>query len=343
MAINYVKLDYLENITSDDLPSCHKEWLLTLSAPTVIDFTIDKCDKWRVITTLLHGNEPSGFIATFNWIKNQEYRQLKTNLRIIICSIEAAQFEPIFTNRFLSGGRDINRCFGDDRLCDYFLRAELLSSCIRQVSPEAIIDLHNTSGKSPSFAVSAKSSNQHLALVSLFCHNVIISHITLGSLMEQDFNCPTVTIECGGAQDNSSHEIALNGIKRFTQIEDLSSIENVNEVEVIYHPIRVKLSPNTFLNYNDKPVGKGITLSKNIEEANFRLNKKGAKLGWVDDNGLNNLVIEDEHLHGKPQEFFEVNNNELVCANDFRIFMATNKAEIAMNDCLFYVVKEVKF
>ena len=50
--------------------------------------------------------------------------------------------------------------------------------------PEAVIDLHNTSGSGPSFGVCTHMDRQHDALVSLFTQRLIVSNLGLGALME---------------------------------------------------------------------------------------------------------------------------------------------------------------
>lgn len=340
MAINFSKLSYLQNITPNDIPETYQQWLYDLNAPTIVDFTCNNTDKWRVVTTLLHGNEPSGFIALHRWIKEECFKDLVVNIRFIIVSIEAAQFEPAFTTRYLSGGKDMNRCFGVKSLSDYYLRAELISSCIRQVKPEAIIDLHNTSGANPAFSVSCSASHQHLSMTSLFCDRVIVSHLKLGALLEQDFACPIITIECGGANDENSHLTAFSGIQRFCHLTDVLCTESEHTIEVIYQPIRFLIKKGTTLSYSDDLPSVGITLREDIESLNFGISYKGTHIGKTDQLGLANFCIEDEHLHGKPEDYFNIEGNNIITKSDLRVFMATKIPAIAVHDCLFYMVKE---
>lgn len=340
MAINFSKLSYLQNITPAEVPDTYQQWLYELDAPTIIDFTCKTSDRWRVITTLFHGNEPSGFIALHRWIKEEAFNNIAVNIRFIVVSIEAAQFEPVFTTRFLSGGKDINRCFGVKSLSDYYLRAELISSCIRQVKPEAVIDLHNTSGANPAFGVSCSASHEHLSLTSLFCDRVIISHLKLGALLEQDFSCPILTIECGGAQDEESHETALSGITRYGCEDNILSTENEHDIEVIYQPIRFLLKQGTSLSFSDDKPSSGVSLRNDIESLNFGISFKGTSIGQCDPSGLSNFAVEDEHLHGKPEDYFDIKDNHIVTKVDLRLFMATKIPTIAIHDCLFYMVKE---
>lgn len=343
MAINFSKLNYLQNLTADDIPETYQKWVCELDAPTIIDFTKEGNDTWRVVTTLLHGNEQSGFAALHDWIKQESYKDIAVNIRFIVCSVEAAQFEPMFSTRFLSGGRDINRCFGIKSLSDYYLRAELIASCIRQVKPEAVIDLHNTSGKNPPFGVSCHSDKEHLALVQLFSNQVIVSHLKLGALMELDFHCPIVTIECGGKNDLMANRVALEGIEQFCQLDNLFENELDKEMEVIYQPVRLKLKHNIELTFSEQMPTEGISIRRDIEDLNFGITPAGTPLGWVDEYGLQNIEIEGEHANAMPEDYFEIKHNQLVTSKDMRIFMATTKRKVAVHDCLFYLIKEQNF
>ena len=52
----------------------------------------------------------------------------------------------------------------------------------------------------------------------------MITDLRLGSLMEQDFGCPVVTIEAGGSLDETSEVVAQEGVARFFLQEDLFSL-----------------------------------------------------------------------------------------------------------------------
>ena len=64
--------------------------------------------------------------------------------------------------------------------------------------PASLIDIHNTSGKGPAFAVSISGDHIHIGLAALFTHQMIITDIRLGAIMElSSARMPIVTIECG--------------------------------------------------------------------------------------------------------------------------------------------------
>jgi succinylglutamate desuccinylase len=341
MDIDFSEINYLIDPDEITLKADFQQFLLSLTGVTVIDISGENTQCCRVITTLLHGNEPSGLIALHRWLTDEDH-QVKptTNLRFIICSVEAASLSPLFSHRFLDGGLDINRCFGTPSNDSYYKRAQLIEFAIREVSPEAVIDLHNTSGSGPAFAVSPQVTPMGLTLTSFFCETIILSGLKLNALMEQNFNCPTITIECGGANDDQAHQVAFQGLKQLAQCPTLATFQQTTAVDVVYKPLRLMLKKNISLSYSEHDEGFiGVTLKKNIEHFNFGSACKGQMLGWLDKRGIDNLQLLNDTNENVINDYFAVRDNQLVCATSLRIFMATAVKEIAINDCLLYVVK----
>jgi len=319
-----------------------EQFLTSLDAPSIIDIQGKNNQQWRVITTLLHGNEPSGFIATHKLLTEIAENKFtpNTNIRIIICSVEAAQLSPLFNHRYLPDGSDINRCFAGNQTAPYYQRAALIKQAIEEVAPEAIIDLHNTSGSGPAFGVSTSSNKEALALTSLFCDTLIISHIHIGALMELSFSGQIITIECGGCNDQHAHNIAFKGIKKFTSLNNLAHPPNIHPIHVIFKPLRLRLKKGTHLNYaKTNTKASGVILKSSIEKRNYGITHKGDSLGWVNNYEPDFFLLIDEHENNVFNDFLTVKKNKLIATIDLKIFMATKVAQIALNDCLFYVVK----
>ncbi len=138
MDISFNEINYLKDPDSLTLKADYKQFLLSLTGPTVIDITGRNTSIYRVVTTLLHGNEPSGLIALHRWLTSEgEIPVAETNIRFIICSVEAASYSPMFSYRYLPDGLDINRCFGSDHNHQYYQRAKLIEKSISDVSPDA--------------------------------------------------------------------------------------------------------------------------------------------------------------------------------------------------------------
>jgi len=341
MEIDFSEINYLQNPLWQDLHADYEQFLLSMTGPTVIDITGKNKNKCRVINTLLQGNEPSGLIAIHRWLTTRDEKLLpKTNLRFIICSVEAASTKPLLTRRFLEGSKDINRCFGVKKQQGCYERAQIIEQAIREVKPEMVIDLHNASSPGPTFSVSSVITTETLSLASFFCQTLILSDLKLGTLMEQNFNCPFITIECGDSLDEQAHEVAFAGICHIANCENIGYIHQEKKVEVIYRPLRLQVKNNANLSYAQHDEGySGVTLKRNIEYFNFGGALQDEMIGWIDGNDIENLQLLDKKGRNVIDEYFYTRENQLVCRQNLRIFKATTNKKIALSDCLFYVVK----
>ena len=66
----------------------------------------------------------------------------------------------------------------------------------------------------------------------------------------------------------------------------------------------------------------------------------GEMLGWLDEDGLEHLLISGGSDNHPPAEFFRVEGGQLYPRRAMHIFMATTRPDIAASDCLFYFIPE---
>jgi len=159
-------------------------------------------------------------------------------------------------------------------------------------------------------------------------------------LMEQDFNCPFITIECGGSLDEQAHEVAFAGVTHIARCTNIGYIHQEKNVEVIYRPLRLQTKNGVNLSYAEHDEGySGVTLKNNIEYFNFGGANQDEMIGWIDGNGIENLQLLDKKGNNVIDEYFYTRENQLVCRQNLRLFKATTNKHVALNDCLFYVVK----
>jgi hypothetical protein len=313
------------------------QFMQVFTGLSVIDIQGVDSTRTRVLTTLIHGNEPSGFIACHAWLKSG--LTPATNVRILICNPEAASTKPVFTHRYIDLDKDLNRYFGPRHQEKNALevRANQIKNLIAEVKPEAVVDLHNTSGSGPAFGVSTIDSHGALALVSLFASKVILTELKVGALMEVDFNAPIVTIECGGAKDSAAHQVAYHGIEQFFALPSLS-LQNAPKIKVYGQPIRVELKNNASVGFaNLKLPTASLTLRLDIELLNYKHAQQGEFLGWYDETKPIPISALDQLNQDHTLDLFRFEKGNLLAKQDLQVFMATTLPDIATNDCLFYV------
>ncbi|WP_272993084.1 succinylglutamate desuccinylase/aspartoacylase domain-containing protein [Porticoccus hydrocarbonoclasticus] len=336
----------LQKLSVEDVPASVADFLVQLGGPAVIKLDGRDNRRCRFVVTLLHGNEPSGLKAIHQLLREGFEPEVDTYLAIV--SVEAALTEPQFSHRYLPDQRDMNRLFAPPYTdAQAMLAAELLD-IIRRVGPEAVIDLHNTSGDGPAFAVAVEEQPIHMDIAILFTHRLIITDIRLGALMEsRDFNCPVVTIECGGAAQALSDTIARQGLKRFMTEAELArpmlpDSEKLAERDIYRHPVRVELKPAGCLCYAEEPCpDMDITLPLHLDRRNFGIVGPDSPLAWLNCQGINNLRVVDASGHDVIDQYFVSREGKLYPRTFLKLFMVTTNPSIAVSDCIFYAVKEV--
>lgn len=340
MAIELNKLRYIK-LEREALPDEAEAWLSELNTGVVIDIKGIHCHKTRVLSALVHGNEPSSFYAIHRWLKSD--KQAYCNVRFVIASVEAAKCEPYFNLRYVDGETDLNRQFAilPEQLNEASpaqIRAASIKQAILEVKPEAVIDMHNTSSASPPFSVATRIDMQAQALASFFCQTMIYTRLKLGALMEQDFNCPIVTIECGGAKDQQAHEMAYQGLVEYLSADDLFSGHHFKLVDIIEHPLRLEMLPDfslAFAQHQHDDID--VTLVADIEQHNMGVTRADCFIGWSR-VGTDAFAVKNEAGEAQSSQLLYCKNGELYTKQPLRIFMATSHVVIAQKDCLFYAI-----
>ena len=332
-------IQYWEAPSAGEIGVTIEEFLEQLAGPTWIYIPGRDHSRCRVIITLLHGNEPSGLHAIHAWLRSGDMPQ--TDLYFCIASVKAARHAPGFSYRMLPGHRDLNRCFRPPyKDAEGILAANILHR-LCAVQPEAVLDIHNTSGSGPSFAVVTGTDSRHVALSSLFTQHLIITDLKLGAIMEfEEGNFPVTTIECGGCHDPHAHQLAIDGVRRFALKKELFDDSSMNAKMVRYrHPLRVEMIEGSEIAYADRAIdGPDLTLHSDVEHYNFGETPAQSVLGWLGPRGISCLTARDSMGCEHIEHYFDVRDNQLLTRQSLRLFMVTKNPDIALSDCLFYLV-----
>ncbi|WP_439102174.1 M14 family metallopeptidase [Congregibacter sp.] len=314
--------------------------LENLDGPACLLFTGKDPTRTRAVVTLLHGNEPSGLFALHRWLHATQ--QPTVNLLFIVASVHAALAEPRFSHRMLPRARDLNRCFRPPFDDEQGRLAQEILELLRVHRPEAVVDMHNTSGSGPSFGVCTHLDRQHDALVSLFTRRLVVSNLDLGALMDiSEANCPTVTVEVGGRLDDEAHALAYEGLQRYAFAERVLAHDHETDwgIDIFRDPIRLELREGVTLAYDEAPrPGHDITLRRDIEHLNFGEVTADIPLGWVKDDPQSLFRATDAHGRCAVAALVRCEEGALYPSQSLKLFMITTNAAIAESDCLFYAV-----
>ncbi|HPG25629.1 MAG: succinylglutamate desuccinylase/aspartoacylase family protein [Spirochaetaceae bacterium] len=303
--------------------------------------------RTRVVTTLLHGNEPSGFLAMHAWLRSGVVPAV--DAICVVANVEAARLHPVFTHRSVPGRRDLNRCFGDPRDTegvDPEARiAHAILDLIDHQRPEAVVDLHNNTGRNPAYAIGLDPSREALALAARFGRHFVWSHLRLGALLEAVSSCPAVTVEVGKSGDDAADRIARAGLSALLETESLfEPLDRGVEVRILRMPMRARMRPGRRLVMAQAlDPSAHLTMPDDLDRHNFEVVPAGARVGWVGPAEADcPLELIDEAGRDRAADYFERQHDALVARRPFMPIMITMDAAIATSDCLFYVVHDVR-
>ena len=321
-----------------DLLATAEAWLARLGGPTLIRVPGRDHSRSRVVSTLLHGNEPSGTRAIHRWLQQSITPAVDTIL--IVASVEAALRSPGFAHRMLPGCRDLNRCFKPPFEGQEGRLAAAILAAIDDAKPEAMVDLHNNSGHSPPYGIGTRVDPRCLALAAMFANHYVLSDLNLGAVIEVvDQMMPSCTIECGRAGDSAADDIAHAGLSTFLSSECLPSRPS-RPIGLLRHPIRVALRVGSTISVGEGPSPHhDLVIAADMDQHNFRPVTAGTTLGWIHDD---TWPLEARRSDGSEctLDHFEIVGGELRSRRSWIPIMMTTDAAIAASDCLFYIVTD---
>ena len=326
------RFKFIRDPEADSVGNNVEAFLRLLDGPACFFLSGEDGSRSRALVTLLHGNEPSGAMALHRWLRSGQ--RPAVNVVCVVASVMAALEPPLFSHRMLPRARDLNRCFRPPFDDAQGALAEEILEILRLHHPEAVVDLHNTSGSGPSFGVCTHMDRQHDALVSLFTQRLIVSDLDLGALMEiSDDRVPTVTVEVGGRLDEQAHELAYEGMCRYFLADTVLDQGDTDW--------GLELNDNVTLTYADQPnPSYDITLKTDIEHHNFGTVPGDTLLGWATGPERSLFSALDAGGRCAVTRLVRIEDGKLYPAQPLKLFMITNNAAIAYSDCLFYAVAD---
>jgi len=324
----------------DAWPETVEGFLRALGGPAWIAVPGHDRSRCRVVSTLLHGNEPSGVRAVHGWLRSGERPAVDTVL--FVASVAAALEPPGFAHRTLFGERDLNRCFLPPFQGEAGALAHDVLARVRALRPEALVDLHNTTGHTPPYGVGPRCDPARLALTALFAARYVESDLRLGALIEAiEDEVPSVVVECGMAGEPEPDRVAREGLARFLSAETLpldpEQTTPPDALSVVTGPIRVGLQPGLELRYAEGPAaGADLTIDADIDRHNFEPVPPGATIGWLGRSGRWPLVATRADGAEVSRDLFRECDGRVEARAGFVPIMMTTDPEIAVQDCIFY-------
>ncbi len=313
-----------------------EQFLGVLGGPSLIEIPGRDRSRLRVVSTLLHGDEPSGIRALHRWLRTRTRPAVDTLL--FIAAVETALAPPGFVQRFAPGRPDLNRVWSAPFEGEEGALAESVLEVLGARSPECLVDLHNNTGQNPAYGVAFRLGVPERNLVARYARRIIHTPIELGTIVEatcDDF--PAVTVECGRSGDPVADDLAFVGTREILEREDLGLESVPPMLEVVVDPVRVRVRPGVQLVFGDGPSQvSGLVMSRDIDRHNFELVPAGTCIGWVSPG--TDWPIEAIGAGGNDRSFdlFQVAGGRVETRREMIPVMMTTHRENALADCLFY-------
>ncbi len=312
-------------------------WLRALAGPAFLRLPGRDRSRTRAVSTLLHGNEPSGLRAVHGYLRSGAVPAVDTVF--FLGAVSAALAPPGFAHRQLPGALDLNRCFRERRPGPEGELAQEALALILGTEPEALLDLHNNTGHSPPYGVGPRCGTAELDIVSFFAERHVQSDLALGALVEATAErFPSVVVECGRSGDPAADAVARVGLSRFLAADTLERPPS-HEPEVFRAPVRVQLRAGVKLAVASEPdPAADLTLAEDVDRHNFDRLGPGHSLGWVAGDGAMPVEAFDGAGRDRADELFEIRSGRLLTRGELTPIMMTVDPAIAAQDCLFYAV-----
>lgn len=335
-------LHFWDDGAAAELAATPGEFLARLPGPLEIFQRGRDRSRYRVVVGMLHGNEPSGLVAIHRWLRAGRTPAVDTSLFVV--AVEAARLPPGLAHRMPPGRRDLNRSFAGpfDDVDGALARA--LHRRIAHRPCEALIDLHNNTGRNPPYGVLTRPSPAHLALVSLFADTTcLLSELKLGTLLEVIADAfPAVTIECGQAHTPAADDVATRGLTRFLDSERLPLASVPESHRFFEQPVRVNLRSGIRLAFAEQPVSEvDLTLRPDIENHNFQRPADGTVVGWLQPGAAWPFRSADAAGRDVSRDCFVLGDDGVLrWRGDLVPIMMTTDARVAFADCLCYLMRQ---
>ncbi len=307
--------------------------------PTLIHLK-GKIERPIFISTLLHGNETTGFFAIQEYFKNKT--ELNRSVIILIGNTRAAE-QGI---RKLPEQVDFNRVWSlkdRDESCPeaWDIAREVIDYC-KKNNIFFAVDIHNNTGRNPFYGCVNKIDKSHLHLASQFSKEIVFftePHEVL-SMNFSDF-CPATTIEVGLPGLPTGIEYTVNYLDKLMKLEKLDSDFDTSQI-ILFHSIaRIKVDHDCTIDFDeDESSENNFSLLKEFDANNFITLPEGTFLGYK--KGNSDIFVIDNMGENVSGRFLEIKDSKIYTRHEIIPSMFTKLIQVLKDDCLGYIMERVK-
>ena len=287
------------------------------------------------ISTLLHGNETTGFYAVQRLLEKYKEKPLPRSISLFIGNVAAAKENQ----RHLETQDDYNRIWPGSRHGDSAEKdmMQAVTYIMEKKKPIASIDIHNNTGKNPHYACINILNPHGLMLAAKFSDIAVYFTSPKGvqSLAFSDF-CPSVVLECGQSGDKSGVDHVLDYLELILGLDKLSVQENNNLK--LYHTVARVTIPETV---SIGELSCDLCLNEQLDDKNFHRIDPGTEFATANMKKEKRLIVSSESNEDVTDEYIEIDNNKLLFKKSITLSMYTRNEEAIRQDCVCYFMEEL--
>ncbi len=329
------QLDHLPSSLLDVSP---EQLHTVLPEPTLIHLT-GKQPTPLFVSVLLHGNEPTGFLAIQRLLKKHADQPLPRSLSIFFGNVSAARQNL----RHLDNQPDFNRIWPGTELPDC-AETQLAQACTDIMKARGVfasVDVHNNTGLNPHYGCINKLDNDFLQLAALFGRLVVYFLRPKGvqSAAFAEF-CPAVTLECGRPGQQHGVDHAADYLNSCLHLSGLPNHQpQAHDLDLFHTVAQVKVHERVGFSFSQADTD--LLLNDDLERMNFTEISPGTLLGTVKANGLMPVVAQDEHGNDVTGDFFSLQSGKLQINRRTMPSMLTLDERVIRQDCLCYLMERI--
>ena len=303
-----------------------------LEHPTLIHLPGERSQP-LFISTLLHGNETTGFRAIQQLL--ERYPQgLPRALSVFIGNVEAAAAGV----RMLPGQADFNRVWPGtpDHRCQEADLMQTVTGIMRARRPFASIDIHNNTGRNPHYACVNVLSAHSLQVASRFSETIVYFTSPKGvqSSTFAEF-CPAVVLECGQSSDADSVDHATRFLDTMINLGSIPG-DHPHDVNIYHTVARVKVPGQLSISTS---ADSDIRIDSALEQMNFRQLDAGSV--FARSTSEHPLLVLNESNEDVTGDVFERQQDALMLRRDVILSMFTTDITAIRQDVLCYFMERL--
>lgn len=316
-----------------------------LDGPTLLHLQ-GRNDSPLFVSVLMHGNETVGWEAIRRLLPRYEIaggdKPLPRSLSLFIGNVAAAR-EGM---RHLPGQPDYNRVWPgcnekdfSDQFPDERQMMQQVVAIMEQRRVFASVDVHNNTGMNPHYACVNVIRDDFLHLATLFGRTVVyftdpcqVASKAMARL------CPSVTLECGKVGQQHGVEHAVDYLDACLHLQDFPKHPVASHDVDLFHTVAtVKIPPHYSFGFEEQ--GVDVQFPMDLEYLNFRELAPGTYFGKVINTDDIPLSITDAQGRAVHDEYFSLQENELVLKTAVMPSMLTTDKMVIRQDCLCYLME----